>query len=135
MKELEYTPAEDTRFDHLMDVEYKTAIEAREIIEKERGNTLGARAVAEILEQRPKAKRVNRRGGRSYPEPSDSELDPHWNGEALLEPVIDVDESKRGFEVFAEETRAAAAISIAQTREISVEAARSIVEARRKANH
>lgn len=30
----------------------------------------------------PKHKRVNTRGGRSYPEPSDSELDPHWNAPA-----------------------------------------------------
>jgi hypothetical protein len=30
----------------------------------------------------PKRKPVNRRGGRSYPEPSDSELDPNWNAPA-----------------------------------------------------
>ena len=27
-----------------------------------------------------KSRRYSRRGGRAYPEPSDSELDPHWNG-------------------------------------------------------
>lgn len=34
----------------------------------------------ELPRERPTArKHVNRRGGRSYPEPSDSELDPVWN--------------------------------------------------------
>lgn len=40
---------------------------------------MGGKAVEAVQEPKKKAPRYSRRGGRSFPEPSDSELDPHWN--------------------------------------------------------
>ncbi|GEM_PF-5707196 len=44
---------------------------------------VGSETVRRVVRKR--TKRPSRRGGRSYPEPSDSELDPHWN--APFEPL------------------------------------------------
>lgn len=85
MKDPELSAEEEAQLDHLMDAQNKTADEARKSILAARRILVGAGAVAEIAAkptstERPKQKHYSHRGGRSYPEASDSELDPYWNG-------------------------------------------------------
>jgi hypothetical protein len=86
MKDPELSAKEEARLDYLMDAQNRTADEARKYILAERRMLVGAGAVAETSAkkptstERPKQKHPSRRGGRSFPEPSDSELDPYWNG-------------------------------------------------------
>jgi hypothetical protein len=43
-----------------------------------RARAVGGRVI-DVVQPRKRRPRYSRRGGRSFPEPSDSELDPHWN--------------------------------------------------------
>lgn len=89
MDEFEYTPKEDARHDYLMDVLYKDANEARKIILFERQQILGTQATTEVIsapDYYSKRRRRDHRGGRAYPEVSDSEADPFWNDTSPVEP-------------------------------------------------
>lgn len=88
----EMRPSEDIKFDYLTDVRYMDAAEARLAIYRERTDAASRRLV-DLLVNGPKPEKkphYSRRGGRSYPEPSDSELDPYWNNSGSNEPQTEV---------------------------------------------
>lgn len=113
MADFEYTPSEDARFDRLMDVDLKSAAEAREIIAKERTEALGGRALANVA-NRTKTPHHSRRGGRSYPEVSDSEADPFWNGQVTSEPIVEDEAAQATFDKIAQDAHRAAIEALAR---------------------
>jgi hypothetical protein len=134
MAEHEYTPQEDAQFDYLMDVLNKSAGEAREIIAKERQETVGARAVAHLV-SKPEGhtrKHASRRGGRAYPEPSDSELDPYWNGPALGHSHTPTPADAAAFEQLKQESREATIQAFMTQHDISEVAAAALYKAKRE---
>jgi len=137
MNESELTPAEDKKFDHMTDVDMMTVDEAWEVIRREREDAVGAHAVTEVLTQQESPKKYRRyshRGGRSFPEPSDSSLDPYWNGQAEVAPVEDQRASREAFDHLVEDVDEAAAISISALKEIPLEHAVAVRKAQ-KAKH
>lgn len=78
----EIETSEDKQFDYLTDVRNLDAKSAHLIIHNERTDDASRRLVGDVVtsphSNRP-APRYSHRGGRSYPEPSDSERDPYWN--------------------------------------------------------
>lgn len=84
----ELSPEEEARFDRLVDEGVANPHDALETIlldrrgrEAKAGATTVARLVSfpEKSKDIKKPRRRNTRGGRAYPVPSDSELDPNWN--------------------------------------------------------
>ena len=103
-----YTPDEDARLDYLMDVRNMDAREARRIIDEERKGNVGAKATERLVAKPGASSRhYSRRGGRAFPEPSDSELDPHWNGTAQTPQVERTPENDAAFDEFAAQAREA----------------------------
>lgn len=126
MNHFELSPSEDARFDHMVDVENKSADDAWRIIEMERYSSIGKKIVDTVEHSEPKStpSYTSRRGGRAYPEPSDSELDPYWNSPAELPDPAVIEEGKDAFEALAEEVRGDAIKSLAnRTGMTEVEAA------------
>lgn len=135
MNEFELTPAEEVKYDHLTDARNLTAYEAREIIKMERDtSSIGKKVVAETMkpEVRPTPRHASRRGGRAFPEPSDSELDIDWNVSSELPDPALIEESQEAFDAFAHDAEAAAITSLAERAGISEDHAAARLKARKQ---
>lgn len=78
----ELSAAGENRFDHLVDVENKTAQEAWEVLEREQIESLGAAALLVTIEEPEDARSEKRKPKRIYAVPhadNDSAYDPEWN--------------------------------------------------------
>lgn len=159
MATYEYTPQEDARFDHLTDAENHTYGEARDIIMRERQAALARQSFklstqsempsepepiepqlvdsgADVNNSSPrKLRRYSHRGGRSYPEPSDSELDPYWNGNATRAEYTPSEEDNAAFEEFITEIHKSAAATLARVADISYDHAVARLKSRGKDYH
>ena len=99
----EYTPEQEAKYERFVDQGFNS-LEARTMSGATKVEELGHKALSTmVLKSEKPGVRHDHRGGRSYPEPSDSELDPYWNGEAAVEPVADNEASRVGFSSFAQE--------------------------------
>lgn len=98
----EFTPEQEQKLDRLVDARGYSYDDARRELglgdEGSRRSTRKAGSAA--VERTVKKPRHSRRGGRSYPEPSDSELDPHWN---VSFAVSQTPEQKAAMTAFQEE--------------------------------
>jgi len=130
MVDYEFTPEDDKLFDKL--TETMNASEAREIILSKLGVHLGNKAItqAQSAPERPTAHRYSRRGGRSFPEPSDSELDPHWNVQdaPISEPANKA--AQLALSELVEASRAASVRSYANRNAVSTTEAEARIQAR-----
>ena len=155
MATYEYTPQEDARFDHLTDAENHTYGEARDIIMRERQAALARQSfklatapkmapepepvasepVEELTQQSAaprKRTHYSRRGGRSYPEPSDSELDPYWNGRDAAVEYMPTEEDDAAFEKFIADIHDSAASTLARIDGISYDHAVARLKSHKK---
>lgn len=148
----------DARFDHLVDVEMQTPADARAIVAKERQaveyqaaqeaqraavahGAVEASARLTGIPETPlstskanSARHYSRRGGRAYPEASDSELDPYWNGGASYDPSTDTPENQQAFRALADDSHEAAVKALARHSGVSEAEARARLKARREIN-
>jgi hypothetical protein len=123
----EFSEAEDKLFDKLS--ETKSAAEARDIVLKRREEALGGRAVSQA--NRVSTPHYSRRGGRSFPEPSDSELDPYWNGKGDTSFTENAG-SRDAFEQLIHESAQATIQTYAKNFGVSIEQAAAILKAQKE---
>jgi|GEM_PF-6637481 len=111
--EQELSAEEENRFDYLMESQHKNAAEARAEILAARPKKPGIQAVAETVQIQPESTstgnvirhpRYSHRGGRSYPDPHDWEIEQR---EADTQPIEVIDESdQEAMRLFFEQSHA-----------------------------
>lgn len=121
MTEFELSPSEEAKYDHLTEAQNLTPYEARQIIEMERYAAIGKKVTHEAQQptKQPAPRHNSRRGGRAFPEPSDSELDLDWNGTSELPNPAVIEEGQEAFDAFAHGAEEAAIKSLAKRAGIS----------------
>ena len=132
MTDFEYTSSEETLFDEL--TETNSASEARDIIFGARLGKLGGKAVSQlnIAPEAPRKPHYSRRGGRSFAEPSDSELDPHWNVQGAPELAFTDEAARLAFLQLAEQSQAAAVQSYADRNGVNLVIASAHIKAKKE---